>query len=112
MNSSTAFMYHNPMDMESTRVQGELQIQHRGKKDPDKPPGKKRGDKYVIIGAVVFCIIGGFIGSFFGFFTTAGGLIIGGILGTYAGDALKKYILKRRIKKEESSQIPKGHGEN
>lgn len=67
--------------------------------DPEKPPRRQPGDKYILIGAIVGLIIGGVLGAFIGWFlfNIAGvllgiilGLIIGGVAGAYIGEAIKK----------------------
>jgi hypothetical protein len=72
--------------------------------DPDKPPAKEPGDSYIIISAIIGGIVGGLLAFIltFWFFNAvivwlcvAGGVIAGGIAGTYIGDALEKRKLKR-----------------
>ena len=104
---SIAFLMHpNPMDMESRRVQGELEIRHKGKRDPNRRNQRKPGDVYVIISAVVGAAIGGLVGGFFSSLAILVGIIAGGILGAVIYIFMKKGPPKRKIKQKESDQSP------
>lgn len=101
MNSSTVFIYHNPMDGESRLVQADLKRKYGGKNDPERPPEPERGDVYVIIGLIVGAAVGGLLGSlvdFFGFFGLVGGAIVGGIIGVTIGEAVKKSRRKKKTR--------------
>ena len=105
MDNSIVFIYYNPMDMESRRVEAELQLQNRGKNDPERPPRPERGDFYIIIGLVVGAVTGVILGSFVGFLGFIGGAIVGGIIGATIGGAIKKYLQKRKNKTSSENSL-------
>ena len=75
----------------------EIELRFKGKKEPDRPPGRKPGDNYIILGFVIGLIAGGALGSFFNFLVF--GAIGGGILGAYIPSLVKKYRRHRESRK-------------
>ncbi|UCH43364.1 MAG: hypothetical protein JSW16_02140 [Dehalococcoidales bacterium] len=77
----------------------DLRNKYRSENDPERPPKRGPGDKYILIGALTGLIIGGvsvaivggiffgFIGGVLGFL---GGFIAGGITGVMIGDSVRK----------------------
>jgi len=61
----------------------------RGKKDPDNPPPRRPGDKYLVIGFIIGGIAGGVLGAFLNFLIISA--IGGGILGLYVPALARKY---------------------
>jgi len=77
----------------------EMRWRQRSEYDPERPPRREPGDKYIIIGTIVGMIVGGALGAIIGnhylgtivsFFCAAGGFIVGGIIGATAGNLIKK----------------------
>jgi len=69
----------------------------RSKKDQEQPPKPKRGDAFVVIGAIVGIVAGLFIGGLFaGLFGFIFGGFIGGIVGATVGDWLRNRYLRRK----------------
>jgi len=83
----------------------ERRFRYRSERDSEQPPRPERGDKYILVGALVGIIIGGaagaivaghyfgFIGYLFGFW---GGVIVGGIIGVLVGDVIRKRLQKQK----------------
>jgi hypothetical protein len=96
MRSNTAFM----MPPDPIRNQGYLDtLRHTPEKnDPEAPPPKKPGEKYVIGIALLGMLVGATAAALISFrfaspgalvFFILGGIIIGGIAGVLIGDAIK-----------------------
>ena len=83
----------------------ELERQYGPQRDPDKPPPRERGDKFIIIYSTIGVILGGIIGGVIGvvfslhFFAVVlsviGGVVIGGILGVIIGTRIKRRYLSK-----------------
>ena len=79
--------------------EAEMMLRLRSKHDPGRPPRRKRGDKFILIGAILGVFIGGAAGAivFSHYFGSAGlvvglvgGVIVGGTIGATVGDLIKK----------------------
>ncbi len=85
----------------------EMQLRHRIKNHPDRPPRRKPGDGYVLIGAAAGLIIGGIAGSYTGniwFFIFL--IIGGGIGGAYLVPYLRSLVKKLKQPKDDKPQGP------
>ncbi|MBI2852225.1 MAG: hypothetical protein HYX84_03870 [Chloroflexi bacterium] len=97
-------LYNLPQELEKRRIELEMERQYGPKHDPQGPPPKRPGDKYVLIGLVVGVVIGGVLGILLArlvpFVSVAVGLIAGaiagGIVGVMVADKLKDRLLNRR----------------
>lgn len=77
----------------------QMRLTYRTENDPERPPEREPGDKYILIGAISGLIIGGTAGGIVGvlYFGITGiimciiiGFITGGIIGVLTGDSIKK----------------------
>jgi len=87
----------------------EMQLKNRAGNHPDRPPRRRPGDGYTIIGFVLGMIVGGFIGNLTGNIWLFIGLIIGGgiagtSLGSYVHTRIKKQKQAKREAEKESEQ--------
>ena len=82
-------------------------LQYRRKPGQGGPPKRERGDKYIVIGAIVGMIVGGvvgvtigthYIGFILGFF---GGIIVGGMIGATIGSFIKNWKAKADKKRQD-----------
>ena len=73
------------------------------KTDPSMPPEREPGDAWIVMGMLLGAVamgLGGFVisfrtGAFNPFLGLAGGAILGGLIGTFLGDLIKKRIRRR-----------------
>jgi MFS family permease len=107
-NNSVSFAWISDPFHKQKEFEDDMRKIFRSDNDPERPPKREPGDKYILIGAIIGLIIGGILGAVIGwlFFSIAGvllgiilGFIIGGVAGVYIGDAIKK----RRPRTEDDS---------
>jgi uncharacterized protein YcfJ len=99
LNWGDPFAFKNTTD-------NEIRIQNRDVKDPEQGPRPERGDNNLFIGAVIGiiigCIAGGYIGnSLTGISGVFAGLIFGAITGGLGGIYTGSYLKNRHVKKNE-----------
>ncbi len=85
----------------------EMSLKHRINNHPDRPPRRKPGDGYALIGAAAGLIIGGIAGSYTGniwFFIFL--IIGGGIGGAYLVPYLRSLVKKLKQPKDGKPQGP------
>ncbi len=83
----------------------EMSLSRRVKNHPDRPPKRKPGDGYTIIGAAAGLIIGGIVGNYIGnIFLFVGLIIVGGIVGTYLAPYVRSLV--RKLKKPGGEKPP------
>jgi hypothetical protein len=111
--SAVAFAW-DPFGYKQT-TDAESRFGYRDHRDPEQAPKPERGDKYLLIGAVVGislgCIAGYIIGSnLLGiggvFLGLVAGAIIGGLIGLTIGNYIKKRVKMSPSKKIESEEGP------
>ncbi len=84
----------------------EMSLKRRAKNHPDRPPGRKPSDGYVILGALAGLIVGGIVGIYTGnIWLFIGLIIVGGIGGTYLASYVRYLVGK--LKKPEDTK-PQG----
>ena len=89
----------------------QMRLKYRSENDPERPPEREPGDKYILIGAVVGLITGGTAGAIVGvlysgvtgiFLGVTIGSITGGIIGVIIGDSIKKRRQRKNRTKDHS----------
>jgi uncharacterized protein YcfJ len=105
LNSIVFLNWGDPMIFKNT-TDNEARIKNRDSKDPEQGPKPERGDNNLFIGAVIGviigCIAGGYIGnSLTGISGVFAGLIIGAIIGGLGGIYTGSYLKNRKVKKYE-----------
>ena len=99
-----------PPDFRGKELEMELKYRNRNRNDPDRPPRRRPGDGYTILGAIAGLIAGFILGGnsnsllmFIVFFI--GGGIVGTILGSFVRPLINR-LKQSRTKKSEEQQGP------
>ena len=102
------FLFPDGGESNRREVQWEMERQYGPKHDPNGPPPKERGDKYIaiciLIGVIIFGALAWFSGVMLSWatltiiFAMVGGVVIGGIIGAITGDRLKKSAANKTLK--------------
>ena len=88
--NSVVRFYHLPGQVDDVLTRAQMERQYGSESDPEKPPRRKPGDRYIIVGAVVGLVAGGGLGSFGGLFAIFGGGIVGALIGSLIGNLVRK----------------------
>jgi len=85
-------------DFAKREAEVELEQKLRTEGDPEQPPPRRPGDRYITGGAIVGVVVGGVGGGIAAQAYTelpvvvlvVGGILVGGLLGLFIGDRLKQ----------------------
>ncbi len=94
--------FPNPSDYAANELKFQLDRNWGPDHDPAKPPIKRRGDGYVIVGSLLGLVAGGALGYLVGLWLdrlllAVPVIVIGGIVGALLGDRTRKRMLKRSV---------------
>ncbi len=92
--------FYNPKEVDDRATEEQLLLKYGSKHDPERPPEKKLGDRYIMIGVIAGMIVGTAVGArISGLYGSFVGVIVGGIIGLIAGSVIKKWVAKDNSQK-------------
>ncbi len=100
--------FYTPPEMFQRENEIELERELRTEGDPEHPPPRKPGDRYIAGGAMIGMVVGGASGGVIAWaypglpmvVMVVGGIVAGSFLGLLIGDRLKKRSLSARRSRE------------
>jgi len=68
-----------------------------------KPPKRRAGDMFIVVGAIAGMVLGGVLGLLLNVVMALVGLVVGGVAGALVGSLIESFVKKRRKARAENS---------